>query len=303
MFIGNLISAKRSIDSTQETRRWAVSRRGLVSLFLFFLVFLGSATPHRALGQDQEVERHIDANDLAREVVQNEINAQDKDDSLWAYREVHEENGKIELRAVVQTKDGEIHRLLSVDGEPLTPKQQEMEDERIQKLLAHPNEFRAKQKNEEHDADQGRKLMEMLPDAFRYEYDGTMQDLIKLTFKPNPNFHPTSHESEVFHHMEGVMLLDRRQKRLAEIDGRLVTDVRFWDGLLGHLDRGGTFSVKQEDLGSGHWEMTLLDVRMAGKALFFKTIAVQEREVHSDFRPIPANTTLQQAAQLLNDSK
>jgi hypothetical protein len=45
--------------------------------------------------------------------------------------------------------------------------------------------------------------------------------------------------------------------------------------------------------------MTFLDVQMDGKALFFKTIAVREKEVDTDFRPLPGDTTLKQAAEFL----
>jgi hypothetical protein len=61
------------------------------------------------------------------------------------------------------------------------------------------------------------------------------------------------------------------------------------------LDKGGTFLVRQQDMGSGHWELTSMDIEMNGKALFFKTIAVREREVYSDFRQVPDGTTVQQA--------
>jgi hypothetical protein len=71
--------------------------------------------------------------------------------------------------------------------------------------------------------------------------------------------------------------VDANQKRLAEISGKLMSEVKSGGGVLGHLDRGGTFLVKQQDLGSGHWEITMLDVQMIGKALFFKTIDVAEK--------------------------
>jgi hypothetical protein len=95
------------------------------------------------------------------------------------------------------------------------------------------------------------------------------------------------------------MLVDPLNHRLAEIQGKLVTKVKFWDGLLGHLDKGGTFVVKQKNVGGGHWEMTELNVQMDGKALFFKTIAVREKEIYSDFHPLPEQTTLKQAGPLL----
>ena len=99
--------------------------------------------------------------------------------------------------------------------------------------------------------------------------------------------------------MEGSLLVDDRQKRLAEINGQLTSKVKFLGGLLGHLDKGGTFLVKQQDMGSGHWELTTMDVQMSGKALFFKTIAVREKETDTNFHQVPADITLQQAFELL----
>jgi hypothetical protein len=101
--------------------------------------------------------------------------------------------------------------------------------------------------------------------------------------------------------MEGTMLVDGNAKRLIEIDGRLTSKVKFAGGLLGHLDEGGTFRVQQRDVGAGHWDMVLLDVHMDGKALFFKTISVREKETYSDFHEVPANLTLRQAAQALKE--
>ena len=46
--------------------------------------------------------------------------------------------------------------------------------------------------------------------------------------------------------------------------------------MLGHLDKGGTFEVKQEPVARGFWELTTLHVEMRGKVLFFKTIGVQQ---------------------------
>ncbi len=249
--------------------------------------------------EDSAIQPRVSANELASEVVQNELKAQDDDKSLWRYREFHEEDGKAQLFDVVQTGDGEVHLLVSVNGTPLSATERRKENQRISKLLADPGEFREKQKSQAHDAEQCRKLMMLLPRAFVYEYGGVEDGIIKLRFTPNPGFHPTSHESEVFHHMQGVMWVDRRQHRLAELDGELVSPVKFWNGLLGHLDAGGTFCVKQKNVGGGRWRMISLDVQMDGKALFLKTIAVREKETDSDFHPLPGGTTLKQAAEFL----
>lgn len=241
----------------------------------------------------------IDANRLANEVVQNELRAQIQDQSLWEYRERETEDGKTDFYDVVQTRSGEIQRLIAVNGVRLTGRAAAKENQRIQGILANRSQWEKTQKNRSEDADQERQLLSMLPAAFRFNYDGKRGDLIRLSFRPNPNFNPGNREATVFHHMNGFLWVDARQKRLAEIDGRLATEVKFFFGLLGHLDAGGTFSVKQADVGGGHWEMTLLDVNMNGKALFFKTIAVREKEVYTDFRPVSSSISLKEAAELL----
>jgi hypothetical protein len=99
--------------------------------------------------------------------------------------------------------------------------------------------------------------------------------------------------------MEGTMWIDVHQKRLAGIEGVLTSRVSFGGGLLGHLDKGGTFSVRLKNVGSGHWGLDSLDVQMKGKALFFKTISVQQKERCTNYQPIPNAMTLRQAAQIL----
>jgi hypothetical protein len=240
-----------------------------------------------------------DANKLAREVMDNELAAQTRDLSLWRFHEIREKNGEKKLYEVCQTKNGEINRLVSVNGQPLTPALREAEDRRIHKLLTNPSEMQREVKKQRADAQQATDLMQLFPEAFKFQYAGTQGNLVKLAFTPNLSFHPPNHAATVFHHMKGNLLIDEKQKRLAEINGELTTEVKFGGGVLGHLDKGGTFIVKQQDVGAGHWEMTLMDVRMNGKALFFKNIDVVEKDIYSNFQPVTDGITFEKAAELL----
>ena len=269
------------------------------SSVIFALILLISPAAYPQRNESLNSDKRFDANRLAEEVIRNELQAQARDHSLWKYREMTQKDGKQEVFEVVQTKSGEIQRLVSINDEPLSPKERANENRRIHKLLIDQSEWREKQRSRSEDAEHERNLLAMLPVAFRYEYDGTLRDLIRLRFTPNPKFHPKSREGEVFHHMEGFLWVDPKQKRLAELDGRLLDEVKFGGGLLGHLNAGGTFSVKQTDVGADHWEMTLLDVKMNGKALFFKTIAVREKEIDTNFKPVPDSVSLEQAAEIL----
>jgi len=141
----------------------------------------------------------------------------------------------------------------------------------------------------------------MIPDALLFSYAGRDGDLIKLTYRPNPNFQPPSREARVFHAMAGEMWVHESQHRLVRITGQLVDDVKFAGRLLGHLEKGGHFAVEQSELAPGQWNLTLMEIEMKGKALFFKNIAVHQKESRKEFRAVPANLTLPDGAKLLRN--
>jgi hypothetical protein len=240
-----------------------------------------------------------DANPLVRDVIQNEIQAETNDNDLWSYRELTKRKGKELLLEYCQTKYGTIHRLLAVNGHPLSPRQRQAEDQRIQKLIRSPNELRAAQNKESADAREERKFLKLFPAAFRYQEEQAQGDRITFRFTPNPSFHPSGNEQRVLHALTGTMVVDVRQKRLVSIEGRLMTEVKFWGGFLGHLDRGGTFSVVSENVSPGDWELKSLDIEMNGKALLFKTLAIREHDTYTSYTPVPPSASLAQAAERL----
>ncbi|MFZ0862887.1 MAG: hypothetical protein WCA27_09985 [Candidatus Sulfotelmatobacter sp.] len=260
------------------------------------IILLGST----AFPQSDSERLGMSANELARKVVTNELKVQNEDLGHWMYRLEKKDAEKKQVQEIVETKDGSLSRLLSTDGRPLDAKQQQKESRRIQRLVSNPGEQRKLQQASNKKAEQGERLFKILPDVFVFGYAGCEGDLIKLSFRPNPNFQPPSIEARVFQNMEGEMTVDSKQERLAAINGHLMEDVKFGGGLLGHLDKGGKFEVSQTEVAPGHWEMTVLVVDMKGKVLLFKTINVQETENHSDFHRVPDDLTLAQAADILN---
>ncbi|MHB8410601.1 MAG: hypothetical protein ACYDDI_01490 [Candidatus Acidiferrales bacterium] len=271
--------------------------------FAIIVVAVGNSASAATPVRKPKANARVSAQQLVREVVRNEANAGKTDHSLWRFRKITIKDGKRELHDVIETKQGEVDRLLAVNGKPLSPAQRQAADAKIQKLLTDPDAQKKQEKAQNDDSNQETKLLQMLPDALLFQYAGRRGNVVKLTFKPNPNFHASTREAQVFHHMAGVMLVDARAKRLVEMSGTLTSEVKFGDGILGHLDKGGTFVVKQAVVARGHWDMTLLDTELTGKALFFKTISVREKEIESNYRRVPANITLQQAAQILKRDK
>lgn len=275
----------------------------MVAFYICLFLFWTTAAPlafARDSSSTEEAAAHDNLTQLVRQVIQHEIHMQLTDNSLWCFREQKQDDGKaVKDMEVCQSPDGDIERLLALNGHQLSASQLQAEDQRIQKLIAHPEQLRARQKKQREDAEQVRSLLKIFPDAFHFQYVSSDGNLTKLNFKPNPAFHAANRAAYVFHHLEGTVILDVKQKRLAEINGTLTSEVKFGGGFLGHLDKGGTFVVKSGNVAPGHWDTTLMDVQMNGRALFFKTITIHDRETYQDYTPVPHGATLQQVAELL----
>jgi hypothetical protein len=247
----------------------------------------------------QAAASNAEPDQLVREVMRNEIQAQTREDELWSYRELTRRRGKEQLVAYCETKDGTIHRLLAINGHPLDASQRQAEDRRVQKLIRSSDALHEAQKKEKSDAEEERKFLDLFPKAFRYQVQSRDGDLVTLRFTPNPDSEPAGLEAHALGALEGIMVLNVKEKRLVSIRGHLTREVKLFGGLLGHLDQGGTFSVVSEEVAPGDWELKSLNVEMNGKALLFKTITVHEQESYSNYSPVAPGTTLAQAAERL----
>ena len=262
-----------------------------VGVILLLVSRVGSA--------ESRSEAQLSPSDLVKAVIQNELNASHVTEIRWKYLLYKEVKGKEETREVVETKSGSLDRLIAIAGEPLTDAEQRDETERILRLSNNPEDQRKLELMHRKDAEQCNAFLRIIPDAFLFEYAGGSGGLVKLIFKPNPHFQPSSREGKVLHEMAGEIWVHAKQQRLVSINGQVMNPVKFAGGLLGHLEKGGQFTVRRTEITPGHWEVTEMTLNMRGKALLFETISVQRKELHTNFQPVPDDLTLSDAAGLL----
>lgn len=270
----------------------------MVTNTIAIVVGLLCVVPAWAVSQESEHPQK-NANDLARSVLRNEVKAETNDHSHWMLKLETEKSRRKEVDEVVETKNGDLKRPVLINDRPLTARQQREADEQIRRLVSDPNALRRSLKEQNDDAAHSQRMLKLLPQALIFRLGQQKGDAVELLFSPNPRFRPPTREAQVFQAMEGSLWVDTKQLRLMELSGRLTREVKFGGGFLGHLNAGGQFHVKQMEVAQGYWEMTLLHVDMKGKALFFKTISVQQNLQRSDFHQVSDNLTLSEAADLL----
>jgi hypothetical protein len=263
-------------------------------------------TPPPKNGTSETRQHSFNPDELVRQAVANQIKSGDDDVSLM-FRVRRQTPKGVQTREYVETAEGTAGMLVAVNDQPISPEQRQQEFARLEQVLRNPGELRKKQKQQKEDSDRVNRMVQALPDAFRYQYEGTEQvnglELVRLRFHPNPDFDPPNREQQVFTGMDGFLLIEPQQARIARIDGTLFKDVGFGWGILGHLDRGGRFVVAQGPVANGYWTTTHMQLSFTGRALFFKSINIQETEDSSDFRRVPGHMTFAQGVQMLKKQR
>ena len=284
-------------------------RRGRrLGLSVVILVCCLAITPVFALNGGQSVAPEAPG-ERVRRAVANEVADAHNSSVKHLFRSRKQGPHGSQTKLYVQTAEAMAGMLIAIDDKPVTPQQIEGETARLQHLINDPDDLRKKQKQEREDTERTLRIVKALPDAFVYEYDGEEpsqpgvgkagDQLVRLKFRPNPHYSPPSRVEQVLTGMEGSLLIDKGALRLAKIEARLFRDVTFGWGILGHLDRGGTFTVWQADVGDGSWELTHLQLSMTGKVMLVKNISFKLDEVLSDFRRVPSDLTFAKGVELL----
>jgi hypothetical protein len=205
-------------------------------------------------------------------------------------------------KLIIETRDGDVARLLEVNGAPLSPESEQNEAARLQALLDDPGLQHHRQEREQGDAERARKIIHALPDAFLYQYSGIVETphgpSYRLSFQPNPKFDPEDLEAQALKGMAGELWIDVAQKRVTRLEGKRIHDVDYGWGILGKLDEGGTLLLEQADVGEGQWRTTHMVLVMNAR-LLVKTIKLDTTLEISDYAPVQTGMSYKDAIQIL----
>jgi hypothetical protein len=246
---------------------------------------------------------------IVRAAVAHEVVAANDNSIKHMFRARKQTPQGSQTRLYVETQQAMVGMTIAYNDLPLTPEQLKAEENRLAGMASNPEQLHHKHSQESETAERTLRIVKAFPDAFLYEKDETVMgtaeegrpggELVRLKFRPNPDYRPPSHVEDVLVGMAGVIMIDPVECRIAKIDGTLFKEVSFGWGILGHLDKGGHFLVVQRDVGDDTWNISRMSLAFTGKILLFKTLAIRSDEVFSDFRRVPADTTFAQGIEML----
>ena len=205
------------------------------------------------------------------------------------------------IKEIVETRDGDVARLLSIDDEPLSAPDEQKEQARLQSLIDNPSLQEHRKHSEDSDAARAMKVLRVLPNAFLYQFAGTAATAAgtveKFSFKPNPHFDPPDTETGVLTAMAGEIWIDPVQERVVRLAGSLQQDKEVALGLF-ELDKGGWIEIEQADVGSHQWRIVHMKLVMNTRVLI-KRKSSNSVQDYTQFVPLPPDLTYRQAIQIL----
>jgi hypothetical protein len=207
-------------------------------------------------------------------------------------------------KEIIETRDGDVARLVQINDQPLSREDEQREEARLEALLSDPRLQQHRKQSEDNDAGRALKILRVLPTAFLYQYAGTGSAstgaVIKFTFRPNPQFNPPDLETGVLTAMAGELWVDPVAERVVRLAGSLQQDKDFFLGL-GQLDKGGWVEIYQADVGGGQWRIVHLKLVMNAR-LLWKQKNSDSVQDYTQFVSVPAGLNYQQAIQMLRAS-
>ena len=208
------------------------------------------------------------------------------------------------VEAVVETSSGRMHRLLSLDGRSLTAGEKKAEDDRIQYLVNHPDVFRRENQARNDDEAKTTELLNKMSKMFLFEAGGAEENCTRINFKPNPAFQEQTYQDRVIHGMAGYLLISGAPGyRLCRLDASLQHPVEFGFGLLGKVSQGSSLRMDRFPVSPGQWKTSRLILHVDGNILLLKSVSRQEDSMHSDFRQVPYDLSIPDAARMVNSGQ
>jgi hypothetical protein len=287
----------------QPTLRAALpSPRGGILALLLPLLAIAIAP---CLSAQSQTNVSVDTAVLMRHAVQHQL-AADKSHHPVCYLVHRTDERRNTTKEIIETADGDVARLVAIDGKPLSAEANRAELARLDSLAAHPETQERRHKSEQKDVETSNHLLTLFPSAFLYHFEGMVPcpsgKCYHMSFTPNPHFTSPDLESNVLRGIAGDVWIDAAQERLTRIEGHFIAEVDFGFGVIGKLNRGGTVLLEESEVDAHDWEFTHLTLHVTGKAFLVKSLSFQVNEETSHFSPVPPGLKYRDAIQLLKSS-
>ena len=230
-----------------------------------------------------------------------------QDESLPLRYRTHKANQKEDVtRVVIESRQGNVARLVERDGRPLTAAEDAAERSRLNDILRSPNDYLKHEKKDRVGLDYAVQLIKLMPRAMIYTYtpgqpqpEDAKSPQVVIDFRPNPAFKPPTMISEVLTGLEGRLWIDARTGRMTRAQAHLLNTVNVAWGVIAKIYSGGTVELEQTRVDGNRWVYTHFEENLTMREMMVRSVTDNTKMTAWDFKPLPTPLSFQDAVREL----
>ena len=226
-----------------------------------------------ALGQQPESPPDVQT------IIKRSVQANDRDwqhAPEYTYFETDRgEDGKTMTYEVMMILGSPYQRLVAVHGEPLSPEQQQEEQQKLEQVIAARSKESPRQKAQriakyEKERKRDHLMMEQLTKAFDFTLDGTQKlgshEVYHLKATPRPGYQPPNVQTKTLTGMEGQLWVDTKNYQWVKVQAVVIHPVSI-EGFLARVEPGTRFELENTPVAEGLWLPKHFEMKADAKIL------------------------------------
>lgn len=221
---------------------------------------------------------------------------------------VHKVDAKGDVvREVIESREGNVARLIGRNAGPLTTEENKAERDRLEGILASPGDFLGREQRDRTSRRYALELINGMPGAMLWSFapgqpqpPNARETQVVIDFTPDPAFNPPTLVTDALTGIAGRLWIDAESHCITRIEGHILHPVNFgWGGLLARINGGGTLAFEQEEAGGGRWLYSRLSEHIVIRAMMLHTVHEDAEMNVFDVQRLPSLPTYQDAIHAL----
>lgn len=223
----------------------------------------------------------------------------------------HEVDHKLDGRGQIKTTESKtyeilelygepIERLIEKDDKPLSDKEKDKEEEKIQKIIDRrknesESDRRKREQKEEKEREDGRKFVREVADAYNFKLVGTElvggREAWVIDGEPRPGYEPHMKEAKFLPKFHGRVWIDKSDLQLAKMDVECLDTISL--GLfLARFHKGSRLKLEQTRVNDEVWLPHEVAVKVDVRLALLKNFDVDVEQSFHDYKKFRATTKI-----------
>jgi hypothetical protein len=201
---------------------------------------------------------------------------------------------------VMELYGEQVERLIAKDDKPLSEKDADKEEEKIQKLTNQrkneSEEDRAKRRaGDEKQQEKNREFVREAADAYDFRLLGSEmlngRDTWVIGGEPRPGFQAKSKEAQILPKYHGRLWIDKNELQLVKLDVEAIDTVSFgW--ILARIHKGTRLVIEQTRVNDEVWLPQNVSFRFDARIALFKSYNEEDEDTFRDYKKFRATAKI-----------